>query len=130
MWLNWIWKMLILKRFVMKNYFFHVRIILMWKLRSLIFDCLSFTEGLITSLFTADGGAPASSRTFVTYVCPHCADRCRGVRPMIELNLQMFILKRFVMKNYFVHVSMQILMLNIFKNGENNISKRSCGIRF
>ena len=49
---------------------------------------------------------------------------------MIELNLQMFILKRFVMKNYFVHVSMQILMLNIFKNGENNISERSVGLYF
>jgi hypothetical protein len=46
-----------------------------WDLKSLIFGCFSFTEDLITSLSTADGEAPASSRTFATSVCPHCADR-------------------------------------------------------
>jgi hypothetical protein len=35
-----------------------------------LFDCLSFTDGLITSLFTADSEAPACTRTFVTSVCP------------------------------------------------------------
>jgi hypothetical protein len=63
-------KMLILKRFVTKNDFL-----------SLIFDCISFTEGLITLLSTADSEAPASTRTFVTFVFPHCAAMCRGVLP-------------------------------------------------
>ena len=31
-------------------------------LKSLIFDSLSFTEGLITSLFTTDGEAPPFNR--------------------------------------------------------------------
>jgi hypothetical protein len=53
----------------------------MFHLKSLIFDCISFTEGLITSLFTADSEAPASTRTFVTSVFPSFADRCRGVEP-------------------------------------------------
>jgi hypothetical protein len=61
-------KMLILKIFLTKNYCLCDE-----------FDCVSFTEGLITSLSTADGEAPASSRIFVTSVCPHFADRCRGV---------------------------------------------------
>jgi hypothetical protein len=42
----------------------------MCHLKSLIFDCISFTEGLITSLFTEDTEAPASNRTFVTSVYP------------------------------------------------------------
>jgi hypothetical protein len=78
-------------------------------LKSLIFDCISFTEGLITCLLTADSEAPASTRTFVTSVFPSCADRCRGVQRMrscsnrvIELNLQMLILTRFVTKNDFL----------------------------
>ena len=53
----------------------------MCHLKSLIFDCISFTEGLITSLSTADSEAPASSRTFVTSVYPFTAALCRGVMP-------------------------------------------------
>ena len=54
---------------------------LMCHLKSLIFDCISFTEGLITSLSPADSEAPASHRTFVTSVCPLHAALCRGVWP-------------------------------------------------
>jgi hypothetical protein len=39
-------------------------------LKSLIFDCLSFTEGLITSLSTTDGEAPAFNRRLTTSVSP------------------------------------------------------------
>ena len=53
----------------------------MCHLKSLIFDCISFTEGLITSLSTADSEAPASTRTFVTSVFPLSAALCRGVLP-------------------------------------------------
>jgi hypothetical protein len=53
----------------------------MCHLKSLIFDFISFTEGLITSLSTADSEAPASTRTFVTSVYPPHAARCRGVLP-------------------------------------------------
>ena len=52
----------------------------MCHLKSLIFDCISFTECLITSLSTADSEAPAN-RTFVTSVYPPSAARCRGVSP-------------------------------------------------
>ena len=51
----------------------------MCHLKSLIFDCIRFTEGLITLLSTADSEAPASNRTFVTSVFPSSAARCRGV---------------------------------------------------
>jgi hypothetical protein len=54
---------------------------LMCHLKSLIFDCISFTEGLITSLSTADSEAPASNRTFVTSVFTPNAAVCRGVLP-------------------------------------------------
>ena len=53
----------------------------MCHLKSLIFDCISFTECLITQMFTADSEAPASNRTFVTSVYPHLAASCRGVWP-------------------------------------------------
>ena len=53
----------------------------MCHLKSLIFDCISFTECLITRLFTADSEAPASNRTFVTSVFPINAALCRGVSP-------------------------------------------------
>ena len=53
----------------------------MCHLKSLIFDCISFTEGLITLWSTADSEAPASNRTFVTSVCPYHAAWCRGVQP-------------------------------------------------
>ena len=52
---------------------------LMFHLKSLIFDWISFTEGLITSLSTADSEAPASTRAFVTSVFPAHAALCRGV---------------------------------------------------
>ena len=51
----------------------------MCHLKSLIFDCISFTEGLITCLSTADSEALASNRTFVTSVYPFPAAQCRGV---------------------------------------------------
>ena len=50
-------------------------------LKSLIFDCISFTECLITSYATADSEAPASNRTFVTSVFLSSAAQCRGVQP-------------------------------------------------
>jgi hypothetical protein len=50
-------------------------------LNGLIFDCLSFTEGLITSVFTVDSEAPASSNTSVTSMWPSRAAWCRGVSP-------------------------------------------------
>ena len=53
----------------------------MCHLKSLIFDCISFTEGLITSLYTADSEAPASTRTFITSFSPINAALCRGVMP-------------------------------------------------
>jgi hypothetical protein len=53
----------------------------MCHLKSLVFDCISFTECLITCLSTADSEAPASTRTFVTSVLPVSAARCRGVLP-------------------------------------------------
>jgi hypothetical protein len=39
-------------------------------LKSLIFDFLSFTEGLITSMSTRDGGAPAFNRRFTSSILP------------------------------------------------------------
>ena len=39
------------------------------------------TEGLITSLFTVDGDAPASNNTSVTSLWSHIAAQCRGVMP-------------------------------------------------
>ena len=53
----------------------------MCHLKSLIFDCISFTECLITCLSAADTEAPAFIRTFVTSVCPLNAALCRGVQP-------------------------------------------------
>ena len=53
----------------------------MCHLKSLIFDCLSFSECLITILSTADSEAPVSSKTFATYVFPSSAAQCRGVLP-------------------------------------------------
>ena len=40
----------------------------MHHLKSLIFDCISFTEGLITLLFTTDNEAPAINRRSTTSV--------------------------------------------------------------
>jgi hypothetical protein len=54
---------------------------LMCHLKSLIFECLSFTEGLITCLSLVDSEAPASTRTFITSVFPLNAAPCRGVLP-------------------------------------------------
>ena len=42
-------------------------------LKSLIFDCLNFTEGLITSLSTTHREAPAFSRRSTTSVLPSSA---------------------------------------------------------
>ena len=49
--------------------------------KSLIFDCLSFTECLITILSTADSDAPASSKIFAISVFPFSAAQCRDVLP-------------------------------------------------
>jgi len=53
---------------------------MMRHLKSLIFDCLSSTEGLITSLSTTDGEAPAFNRRSTTAVLPSHAAQCRGVQ--------------------------------------------------
>jgi hypothetical protein len=50
-------------------------------LKSLIFDSLSFTEGLITALSTTDGEAPAFNRMSTNSVSPVCAAKWRGVWP-------------------------------------------------
>ena len=54
---------------------------LMCHFKSLIFDCLSFTECLITILSTADSDTPASSKTFATSVFPFSAAQCRDILP-------------------------------------------------
>jgi hypothetical protein len=69
--------------------------VILCHLKSLIFDCISFTECLITRLSTADTEAPASNRTFVTTVVGSRFNR------VIELNEKMLILNRFVTKNDF-----------------------------
>ena len=42
-------------------------------LKSLILHCLSFTEGLLTSLFTTAGEAPLSNRWRTTTLWPQLA---------------------------------------------------------
>jgi hypothetical protein len=59
--------------------FFILDDILHSSLERLIFDCLSFTEGLITCLSIVESDAPASSNTSVTSLWPFDADRCSGV---------------------------------------------------
>jgi hypothetical protein len=44
-------------------------------LKSLIFDCLNLTEGLITSVSTTDREAPAFNRRSTTSVLPRNAAR-------------------------------------------------------
>jgi hypothetical protein len=39
-------------------------------LKGLIFDCLTFTDDLVTSLSTLEREAPPSSNTFVTSLWP------------------------------------------------------------
>jgi hypothetical protein len=68
-------------------------------LKNLAFDCLSFTEGLITSLFTTAGEAPDFNRSSTTSVLPShtsCFNR------VIELNQLMLIVSRFVTENDFL----------------------------
>ena len=50
-------------------------------LKSLIYDCLSFTEGLITRLSTTDREAPDFNRRSTTSVLPKYAALWRGVSP-------------------------------------------------
>jgi hypothetical protein len=71
----------------------------MCHLKSLIFDCISFTEGLITSLSTADSEAPASNRTFVNSVFPPHAAVCRGVLPSNNQYKTIFNHKQFLIKS-------------------------------
>ena len=71
----------------------------MCHLKSLIINCLSFTECLITSMSRADTGAPASTRTFVTSVFPSSAARCRGVLPYNNKYKTIFKHKQFLIKS-------------------------------
>jgi hypothetical protein len=71
----------------------------MCHLKSLIFDCISFTECLITHMSTADSEAPASNRTFVTPVCPSSAAWCRGVWPLNNKYKTIFKHKQFLIKS-------------------------------
>jgi hypothetical protein len=50
-------------------------------LKRLIFDSLSFTDSLITALFTTDGEAPAFNRMSTNSVLPVHAAKWRGVWP-------------------------------------------------
>ena len=50
-------------------------------LNSSIFDCLSFTESLITFLVTTDGEAPESKRSFTTSDLAYTAAVWSGVSP-------------------------------------------------
>jgi hypothetical protein len=52
---------------------------MMRHLKSLIFNCLSFIEGLITCLFTADVEAPALNRSVTISLWPCDAAYWRGV---------------------------------------------------
>ena len=51
------------------------------QLKSLIFDCLSFTEGLTTSMFGTDGEAPFFNRSSATSALPYIAAVWRGCSP-------------------------------------------------
>ena len=66
---------------VIKLYIFCFRSKMTRHLKSLIFDCLSFTEGLITSSSTTDREAPAFKRRSTTSVLPTSAALWRGVSP-------------------------------------------------
>ena len=72
---------------------------LMCHLKSLIFDCLSFTEGLITFLSTADSEAPASTRNFISSVFPNPAALCRGVMPLSNKYKTIFKHKQFLINS-------------------------------
>jgi len=71
----------------------------MCQLKSLIFDCLSFIEGLITLLSTAHSETPTSGRTFVTSVCPSNADWSRAVMPKNNKYKHIFKYKHFLIKS-------------------------------
>jgi hypothetical protein len=58
---------------------------MMRHLKSLIFDCLSFTEGLITWLFSTDKEAPAFNKWSTTSVLPLSAAQW-----MQKMKYQMF----------------------------------------
>ena len=68
-------------------------------LMSLIFDCISFTECLITYFCTAESEAPASNRTFVTFVYPLTAARCRADWPLNNKYKTIFKHKQFLIKS-------------------------------
>ena len=59
-------------------------------LNGLIFDCLSFTEGLITCLPTVESEAPASSKTFVTSLWPFDAARVEVAHPK-TINIKQYL---------------------------------------
>ena len=67
---------------VIKLNIFYFRSKMMCHFKSLIFDCFSFTEGLITFLSTTDREAPALNRRSSTSVPPQsAAARWSGVSP-------------------------------------------------
>jgi hypothetical protein len=59
-------------------------------LKNLIFDSLSFTEGLITSLSTTDGEAPAFNRMSANSVWPFPAAKWSGVWPY-PINIKQYL---------------------------------------
>jgi hypothetical protein len=59
-------------------------------LKSLIFDSLNFSEGLITSLSTTDGEAPAFNRMSTNSVSPFHAAKWRGVWPL-TINIKQYL---------------------------------------
>ena len=93
----------------------------MCHLKSLIFDCISFTECLITSLSTADSEAPASNRTFVTSVCP-------SVLPGVEVSCPKTInIKQYLNTNNFssnLHKQHNFILQKYFINNSVVISHK------
>ena len=67
-------------------------------LKSLIFDSLSFSEGLITSLSTTDGEAPAFNRMSTTIISPISTAEWRGVLPLNNKYKTIFKNKQFLSK--------------------------------
>ena len=68
------------------------------QLKSLIFVSISFTEGLITSLSTTDGEAPAFNRRSTNSVSALFAAKWRGVWPWNDKYSTIFKHKQFLSK--------------------------------
>ena len=65
----------------------------MCHLKSLVFDCISFTECLITCLSTADSEDPASNRTLVTSVFPSMLPCVEVSCPKTKFKHKQFLIK-------------------------------------